>query len=116
MGNDEVSMGIAKNFTARVLDVDLLAAIVYGFDLLGGEKNIVVVHARAKRAGLWIVISFLNEKHARFRSSMRLERVRMQSNNSEDTAPLHNEFPDALIARIVEPALGQHDRHAAARL
>lgn len=104
MSNDEMAVAIAFIGSIGLFDVNLLTTIVDAFNLLRGEENIVVVHLRAKRPGLGVIIPFLNEQHAGFRARVRFEGVGVQADNGKNAALFHDETANALVAGIVEPA------------
>jgi hypothetical protein len=115
MRDDKVAMQIALRLAVGIAHINLLAPIAYGFNALGGEKDVVVFDPRTERPSSGIVIPFLHEQDARFCAGVRLEGVRVQADDGKYAAALHDELAQALLAGIVEASLRQHDRHAAAR-
>jgi hypothetical protein len=109
-----MSVRISKESSVTIRRNYLVSAGVFTLFTLGCEENIVVVYLLAQGSRLRIVIPLLDEENARLGTCMGFEGIRIETNYGKNPAALCNELANALVTTIIEPSLGQNNRHTSA--
>ena len=91
MLDDHVAVVVKERLAVLPFLVDVVAGVVLAAVLAGGEEDGVVLGARAKRPGVWVVVPFLQEENAGLGAGMRLEGVAVEADDGEDACLFGNE-------------------------